>query len=261
METKGNYFLVGLFTLSMALGLIYFGAWVMGATDEQYLQKLIIFFPGDVNGVDVGSAVKYRGLQVGKVDNVELDPFHPQYIKVITHIDPEVPLRQSTSAKLQSQGITGLSFVELETEDLDSPPLISPPGKNELILFAKESTISKMLKDAPQVLERYKQVAEQLLVFLDKQNLDAVRHTLQNMEKFSQNLVQHQQELDEIFVETKNLLQTWQTMGANSFSEFNYFLQDSRQAAIEFKNLSKSLQENPSKIIYKPNYNGYKVEP
>ncbi|MFI4955329.1 MAG: MlaD family protein, partial [Gammaproteobacteria bacterium] len=259
METKGNYFLVGLFTLGLACGLIYFGAWVMGGTVQHYQQKLIIYFPGDVNGVDVGSAVKYRGLQIGKVDRVELDPMKPQYVKVVTEIDPSTPLRQSTIAKLEAQGITGLNFIELETEDFTSPPLIPPPGKTVLILYAKESVISKLMKEVPQLIERYTEVADHLLVLLNNKNLDAVTKTLNNAEMFTQNIVQHQQEINKIFDDTKQVLEKLKTMSTASFTELNYFLQDSRQAAIQFKELGKSLNNNPSKIIYKPSYNGYKV--
>jgi phospholipid/cholesterol/gamma-HCH transport system substrate-binding protein len=259
MENKGNYFLVGLFTLAFSFGLMYFGAWVMGATSQTYPQKLVIYFPGDVNGIAPGSVVKYRGLQVGKVDAVVLDQLRPQYIKVLTRVDAGLPLRESTTVELVPQGITGLNFIEMETSDFTAPQLKAEPGKNHWVLYAKESTLSILMKEAPKLIRRFTKVADNLLVLLDKENLDAVSHTLKNAELFTQNIVQHQQEINKIFDETKNVLEQLKTMSTSSFSELNYFLRDSREAAIEFKNLGKSLQENPSKIIYKPSYNGYKV--
>ena len=260
MESRGDYFLVGLFTLALVAGLIFFGAWVMGATAPNYNQKLVIFFPDDVNGISPGSAVKYRGVVVGKVDKIEMDPMEPSYIRVVTEIDSTTPLRENTTVKLMAQGITGLNFIELETQDLSSPPLTPPAGKKYLVLHAGESPLNKLLKEAPLLLERYREVADRLLQLLSKKNIDAVQHTLSNAEMFTNNIVQHQKEINQIFDDTKKVLEEFKTKSQTSFSELDYFLRDSRKAAIEFGNLGKSLKENPSQIIYKPSYNGYKVE-
>jgi phospholipid/cholesterol/gamma-HCH transport system substrate-binding protein len=44
-----------------------------------------------------------------------------------------------------------------------------------------------------------------------------------------------------------------------SLPEFEQLLRESRQAARDFRDLSRSLKQNPSQLIYEPNYRGVEV--
>ena len=44
-----------------------------------------------------------------------------------------------------------------------------------------------------------------------------------------------------------------------SLPEFEQLLRESRQAARDFRDLSRSLKQNPSQLLYEPNYRGIEV--
>jgi phospholipid/cholesterol/gamma-HCH transport system substrate-binding protein len=44
-----------------------------------------------------------------------------------------------------------------------------------------------------------------------------------------------------------------------SLPEFEQLLRESRQAARDFRDLSRSLKQNPSQLIYESNYRGIEV--
>jgi ABC-type transporter Mla subunit MlaD len=44
-----------------------------------------------------------------------------------------------------------------------------------------------------------------------------------------------------------------------SLPEFEQLLRESRQAARDFRDLSRSLKQNPSQLLYEPNYRGVEV--
>ena len=46
-----------------------------------------------------------------------------------------------------------------------------------------------------------------------------------------------------------------------SLPEFEQLLRESRQAARDFRDLSRSLKQNPSQLIYESNYRGVEVPP
>lgn len=260
METRSSYFLVGLFVIGLTLGAVIFGTWILGSNKEQNFIPLAVYFPGSVNGVSVGSVVKYRGVQVGTVTAISLDPEHPQYILVMTHVDPKTPLRLDTKASLEMVGITGLAYVELKGASNTAPPLKTQKGKDYLVIYADESVIEKFFDEFPKLVDHYNKVANQLLVLLDDQNVTSLSKTFKNMQQFSDNIVAHEKDLDAIILETKNTLLQFQDYSTKTFSELNYFLQDGRQAAVEIKDLAKSLNDNPSQLIYQPQYHGYQVE-
>jgi len=66
-----------------------------------------------LNGLDVGSPVKYSGIRVGRVDAVRIDPEDVSVILVELSLDHKTPVAEDTKANLGSQGITGLKYIEL----------------------------------------------------------------------------------------------------------------------------------------------------
>jgi phospholipid/cholesterol/gamma-HCH transport system substrate-binding protein len=260
METRGSYFLVGLFVLVLGIGGVVFATWILGANSNQNYIPLAIYFPGSVNGVSVGSVVKYRGVQVGTVNKITLDPDHPQYVQVMTKVDPKTPLRLDTKASLEMVGITGLAYVELKGSSNTAPPLKPQKGKGYLVIYAEESILEKFFEDFPRLVDRYSKVADQILALFDKENIAALSQSFKNIQKFSDNMVAHEKDIDLIITQTRDTIGQLKDHSGKTFAELDYFLRDGRQAAGELRDLTKSLSDNPSQIIYQPKYNGYEVE-
>ena len=66
-----------------------------------------------LNGLDVGSPVKYSGIRIGRVDAVRIDPDDVSVILVELSLDHKTPVAEDSKANLGSQGITGLKYIEL----------------------------------------------------------------------------------------------------------------------------------------------------
>jgi ABC-type transporter Mla subunit MlaD len=66
-----------------------------------------------LNGLEIGSPVKYSGIRVGRVDAVRIDPEDVSVILVELSLDEDTPVAEDSLANLGSQGITGLKFIEL----------------------------------------------------------------------------------------------------------------------------------------------------
>ncbi len=102
-------------------------------------------FRESVAGLEPSSTVKYSGVPVGTVTGIHFDPDDIQKIRVDFKVRPEVPMKIDTRAVLQSQGITGILYLELHggttgAEDLKDGDVIpsDPSFSSKITGIAKD---------------------------------------------------------------------------------------------------------------------------
>jgi phospholipid/cholesterol/gamma-HCH transport system substrate-binding protein len=112
----------------MILGVILSVVLVIWLGVSNYLDKgflYVAYFDESVQGLDKDSAVKYRGVTIGKVQEISVAP-DGELIQVLLKIESEPSLQRAPEkivAQLKSVGITGLMFIELDTRKINTPDL------------------------------------------------------------------------------------------------------------------------------------------
>ena len=129
MEIRASYLLVGAVVLALVAGLAAFSVWLVKADIDGQGDPYQIAFAGSVTGLQQGSQVRYRGVPVGRVTDVRIDPERVEWVLVTVEIDRGTPIRQDTVASLEMQGITGIAFVQLRGGTQASPPLAATAGQ------------------------------------------------------------------------------------------------------------------------------------
>lgn len=125
MASLRTKFSVGLF---MVLGVILSVALVIWLGVSNYLDKgflYVAYFDESVQGLDKDSSVKYRGVAIGKVQEISVAP-DGELIQVLLKIENKPSLQRAPEkivAQLKSVGITGLMFIELDTRKINTPDL------------------------------------------------------------------------------------------------------------------------------------------
>ncbi len=128
MASQKTKFSVGLFVLAgivIALGGVL---WIGMTSLFQKGDLYVTYFDESVQGLDVDSPVKYRGVTVGRVERIDVAP-DSKLIEVVLKIEGIDKIREDVVAQLQSVGITGLVFVGLdriEGVEKKSPDLSFP---------------------------------------------------------------------------------------------------------------------------------------
>jgi len=112
MENKSNAFLAGVFTLSLAVLVVFAIFWF--SSDHTVRVPYDLVTRSTVNGLGPQADVKYRGLDVGKVVSIKFDPEVPGQIIVRISVDHSTPITRSTYATLGLQGVTGIAYVQLD---------------------------------------------------------------------------------------------------------------------------------------------------
>ncbi|HLF66265.1 MAG TPA: MlaD family protein [Gammaproteobacteria bacterium] len=260
METKASYLLVGIVVILSITATFMFFIWLAGGPNKSQYTQVMIYFPGSVSGLSVGSPVRYRGVDVGKVKTIELDPQMPDQVHVLVDVLKATPLQQDMRANLQMMGITGLSFIELTGDGTHKAPLMHQENEPYLIIYGSESALEKVMNDIPKLMDSYSDVAYSILETLNAENRKELSETLKEINAFSKTLQQTQQDFDVFMDDTQKILNRFDEYSQTGIIDLHYFLRDARKAANEISDLSQSLRNDPSSIIYQPTYEGHKLE-
>lgn len=181
METRARYILVGTFTLFSLLAALGFILWLAKVEiDRTFAQYDILF--DTVAGLGQASAVRYNGVDVGKVLTIELDRANPALVRVRIEVFASTPIRTDTMATLASQGVTGVSFVALEGGRADSDRLQAVPPADVPVIPSEPSVVQGLITDAPDLLAEAIALMEDIRNFTTPENSAAIAEILKNVE-------------------------------------------------------------------------------
>ncbi|WP_079417019.1 MlaD family protein [Thiomonas intermedia] len=198
MESKVNYTAVGLFVVLLALMLGGLAWWLATGGKQTATRPYLIYATDNVSGLKTDSNVLYRGVTVGKVASIEIDPKSPALIRIEVEIDRDVPVRDDTVAQLSPLGVTGLSAVNL-IGGASPRPLPTPPGEPDPVIPYKPSVFTQIeggINDAAITLARISQRVDALL---SPANVQALGATLRNLQTVSATLASNQGNINQMF--------------------------------------------------------------
>jgi phospholipid/cholesterol/gamma-HCH transport system substrate-binding protein len=187
MENRAYAFIAGLFALLLCSALIAGFWWLGGSHTAETEYEVLSHYP--VSGLNPQAAVRYRGVDVGRVREISLDPAEPRAIVIRIGIDSSVQLTRDSFAKLASQGLTGLAYIELDDPGQNKTPL----GDNRIPL--RESEMSLLLNSGKEIIGKTAQLEEnanRLLTslnhLLEEKNMQKIERLLDSMERSGQEL-------------------------------------------------------------------------
>ena len=115
MENKSHALIAGIFTVLLTIGVLVAASWLN--RDTTVRTPYVLTTSGSIAGLNVQAAVKYRGMEVGKVEAIEFDKDKPGQILVKVGVLPDTPVTNATFAELGMQGLTGLAFILLDADE------------------------------------------------------------------------------------------------------------------------------------------------
>ena len=112
MENKAHALAAGLFVLLATALLAGLATWL--TRDQGQYDVYEVSTREAVAGLQLQAPVRYRGVNVGKVADIQFDPSHRGNVLLRLLVDQSAPMNKSTFATLSYQGVTGLAFVQLD---------------------------------------------------------------------------------------------------------------------------------------------------
>ncbi|MDD5297160.1 MAG: MlaD family protein [Rhodocyclaceae bacterium] len=184
MEDRAHALIAGLFTLILSLAVAVSVWWLSG--NREATQDVLLVAKGGVEGLSAQSQVRFRGLRVGKVLSVTIEPEEPHRILVTVRIYRTVPISSSTMAKLNTMGVTGLAYVQLDERTGGKPIAVSPGALPRLDL--EPSNVAALSDSVTEIAVHLRQIVAKVNAFFDPGNIAQIDRTLDHLEAASAGL-------------------------------------------------------------------------
>ena len=195
METRVQYVLVGLFVILLGGAGIAISLWLaFGDVTERY-RTYRVYMDESVTGLYVDAPVRYRGVEVGKVKKIALDPTNPQRVILTLAIREGVPIHQDTYAELRAQGLTGIASIELAGGSPDSPLLEPGPNNPEPVIRAGPSLFRRLDDAVSELIANLNRAARDLDRLLSPDNRQRIAASLEHIERLTARLAEESETL------------------------------------------------------------------
>ena len=197
MEEKINFAVVGIFVLVLSAGLIGGVLWFSsGASYRTVYDTYLAHMNESVSGLNLNAPVRYRGVDVGRVQKIALAPGNVEQVQLTLAIEHGTPVKVDTVAVLQTQGLTGLSYVELTGGGRDSAPLQKQADAQYPVITAAPSLIRRLDSAVTALLTNLNRAGENFNALMDEDNRRTVRNTLADLKVLSHTLAARSAAID-----------------------------------------------------------------
>lgn len=180
METKASYTIVGAFVLALTAALFVSIVWLAKVQLDRAAQPYYIYFTGTVTGLVEGSPVRYRGVLVGTVTDIRIDPINVERVRVTVEVGEDTPIKTDAIASLEPVGVTGGVYVEIAGGSQEAPRL-TEVATGIPVIASRPSSIAAVLEGAPKLLANLTEISDRLSNLLNEQNQRAVADILANV--------------------------------------------------------------------------------
>ncbi|HSV36266.1 MAG TPA: MlaD family protein, partial [Ramlibacter sp.] len=133
-----------------------------------------------VTGLQSQAAVRYRGVDVGKVAAIGFDPKAQGHVLLRLEIDEEAPITRDTFATLNFQGVTGLAYVQLDDSGKPAPRL-APDDDNPPRIPLQPSLLSKLTSRGEIILDQVEKATSRMNQLLGDDNQKRFSTALDNL--------------------------------------------------------------------------------
>jgi len=291
----GVFIIVALIFLFILIGIIV-GSKLFDKKDIYF----IAYKDQSVSGMNVGSAVQYHGIRIGRIEELNIDKDDVTTVIVEISVKAGTPIKTDVKAVMAAVGITGLKQIELVGGDPREENL--KPGS---YIQAGESTLDIITDKAQDIAAKVDEILRNIANTFDERtqqniqeavantnnslkNLDLIlddnreglNESIQNIARISSELanllstindVTEQLDLDQFNMTVSNINQSVSDL-TSAFNNINYTVLESQDDVIEtirllkesmqnINEFSRMISENPSLLFKSRSADSYQGGP
>lgn len=201
-----HYLAVGVFVLAVCFLGGYFVYWLAVAQEPHDMRRYVVYFEDSVRGLTKGSQVRYKGLKVGRVQDVRIAPDNPYKVEVTLEVEQTTPILSNTRASVQMQGVTGLSYIALNHSDAPGHA-VQYPRQGVPEIDSTESGFERLLESAPRLMNQVTELTRNINELFNEENIARIANTLHHVEQASAQLEPSLTELTTVLKQTTEALE------------------------------------------------------
>jgi len=298
MEYRSNEIKAGCLVFSSIVLLVVFLIIISGL---DLFKSTKIYFARfkNTSGLEVGSLVRFGGMEIGTVKNVRIAPDNNSQIEFMLEVDENIPIKEDSEALITSIGIMGEYYIELTTGTPNSN-LLSPGSmlncKELLPMMMLTESVDKITQQLSVTIESVNKILgkenqqqiHQLFVNLNRllednqhavtsmmTNMNAVLADLNSMgDKLDTLLLDNQEsitsaigQLEKTLTNSQELIQDFQhtmknvdQMIVNQNGSYDQIMENLRRTSRNLDDFTKSIKEKPWSLIRKTSPKKRKIQ-
>ncbi len=189
--------MVGAFVLLLGAVLVVAILWLASGGNLQKKYDLYMaILEESVAGLNLNAPVKYNGVDVGKVQNIQLDPGNPERVQLIFAIERGTPIKVDTVAVLKTQGLTGIAYVELDGGAKNAAPLLATGQQKYPVIQTKPSLSTRLENMLTTVLTKLDNTTNNIDSLVSQENQQAFKSALADIAIVSKTIAARKTEID-----------------------------------------------------------------
>lgn len=239
MENRAHALIAGLFTLLLGSCVIA-ALWWFGGKHET-VNLFLVVTERNVTGLNLQAQVRYRGIRVGKVEAIRIDPQNIRLTLIRISLRSDIPITRGTTARLGYQGVTGLAHILLEDSGKDPVLLVSAEGEPARIPM-QDSLIQEFADTGSEVLRNTRELLASANALLGPDNRRKLMQILSNLEDTTGNAREATDQL-RLLLTPKNvrLLNSLLEQGAEASGQLNPLMTETRHLVARLQSASERL--------------------
>lgn len=238
MENKSHALAAGTFVALLLALVIALTVWL--TRDKRDLQIYELSSPDAVTGLQPQASVRYKGVNVGKVTAITLDPQAPGNVLIQLAIDGQAPITESSFATLGFQGVTGLAFVQLDDTG-ESHVALPRGGKPPARIPMRRNFMAKLTDSGEDLLAQLISGSAKVNTLLAQENQAAMMNAIDNLSQAAAGLKQladsTHQALPQLLADSRTTLQVIQATSARVADSAD----EARKSAASFRKTTERM--------------------
>lgn len=204
MEPKVNYTLVGLFLAVFGAALLAGILWLSRTDYRGVYDRYYTYMDESVSGLSTDSSVRYNGVDIGRVKEIVLNADNPEQVRLALDLVRGTPIKEDTIAFLETQGLTGITTVNLRGGSAASSPLRARPGEAYPVIQSRRSfyaelnyTLSRLMtnEQVPALLANLNSLTQEARGWVDAQSRADLKRILADTARVTAVVSAHRAEL------------------------------------------------------------------
>jgi phospholipid/cholesterol/gamma-HCH transport system substrate-binding protein len=229
MNNNKQYVIIGAFVIFSLAAMIIIGIWLAFGLDDTKYNTYLAVFNEPVDGLQLNSDVKFNGVSVGKVSAININKKNPSNVDVELAIQDGTPITTSTYATLMAQGITGLSYIGLQTKYRKPPiqlltPTSSPPYTE---IVTKPSILSNITQQIEKVSNDVGDISNSVAKMVNNENSLKVNDIITNVDDITKTIANNDKNIQQSFDNLNKILANI----SDSSNQFNDMITNINQTA------------------------------
>jgi phospholipid/cholesterol/gamma-HCH transport system substrate-binding protein len=212
-----------------------------------------------VSGLIADAPIEFHGVEVGKVESIEL--LNPHSVNIVLSIKKAVPITSATVATITARGLatrgfTGYVYIALEDVGTDSRERVAQPGERYPTIPTAPSKSVTLDTTINQVNENVQILTGLLQSVLDKNTVASLKQSVDSLQQVTKLLADNNRKLSSIITNTEQASNQFKPLLESSNDTVRalqtQILPEAHQALSNLDNLSRTLTGVATKINRDP---------